>query len=234
MTLSVSDLSIHHQSTRLFPPVSFSVGGGDVYTLMGPSGCGKSTLLAAIAGHLAPEFTMSGNILLHDRPVVSLPPNERKIGLLFQDDLLFPHLNILENLMFGLPKKYKGEKRREQAMQTLASIDLQSLADHMPEQISGGQRARVSLMRMLLSEPQAVLLDEPFNKLDKALRTEFRQLVFEQIRAKNIPAIMVTHDRDDAPEDGVVLCWPWDAKETGDRSVTEPLTDINPHKESEC
>jgi putative thiamine transport system ATP-binding protein len=217
MTLSVTDLSISNNSATLFQPVSFTVAPGEVFTLMGPSGCGKSTLLNAIAGHLSPEFHVSGDVLLNKNSVMSLRPNERRIGLLFQDDLLFPHLNILENLMFGLPERYQGKERTERAMQTLTAIELQSLADQMPDQISGGQRARISLMRMLLSEPEAVLLDEPFNKLDKALRSDFRRLVFSQIRQRRIPAIMVTHDSDDIPENGAVLNWPW-------TSVQQPLS----------
>lgn len=209
MTLSVTNLCISNNGTALFQPVSFIVRPGEIFTLMGPSGCGKSTLLNAIAGHLPPEFGFSGDVQLNKTSVMPLKPNERHIGLLFQDDLLFPHLNVLENLMFGLPGYYQGKERAKRAMQTLTAIELESLAHQMPDQISGGQRARVSLMRMLLSEPAAVLLDEPFNKLDKSLRTEFRHFVFEQIRKRQIPAIMVTHDSDDIPENGAVLQWPW-------------------------
>ena len=209
MTLSVESLTVSKGKSPLFNPISFSVEKGEIFTLMGPSGCGKSTLLSAIAGHLSPVFSLSGKVTLHEKDVMTLAPNERKIGLLFQDDLLFPHLSVLENLIFGLPKKYKGKQRRERALQTLTTIGLRQLATQMPDQISGGQRARISLMRMLLSEPQAVLLDEPFNKLDKALRNEFRSFVFDQIRIRHIPAIMVTHDEDDIPKKGTVLNWPW-------------------------
>lgn len=140
---------------------------------------------------------------------MALAPDQRKIGLLFQDDLLFPHLSVLENLMFGIPRRYKGKERVERAETTLTTIGLLQLASKQPNEISGGQRARISLMRMLLSEPQAVLLDEPFSKLDKALRNEFRQFVFDQIQSRQIPAIMVTHDHDDIPPQGRVLNWPW-------------------------
>ncbi|MGF1737706.1 ATP-binding cassette domain-containing protein [Photobacterium satsumensis] len=209
MTLSVKYLVIQHGDTPLFSPVSFDVCPGEVFTLMGPSGCGKSTLLSAIAGHLANDFSLSGDVTLNERSVMLLAPDQRKIGLLFQDDLLFPHLSVLENLMFGIPRHYRGKERIERAESTLATIGLSQLANKQPSEISGGQRARVSLMRMLLSEPQAVLLDEPFSKLDKALRSEFRQFVFDQIKARQIPAIMVTHDHDDIPPLGRVLNWPW-------------------------
>lgn len=209
MTLSVKKLTIQHGGKPLFSPVSFDVSPGEVFTLMGPSGCGKSTLLSAIAGHLVTDFSFSGDVTLNGTSVMALAPDQRKIGLLFQDDLLFPHLSVLENLMFGMPRHYRGKARVEHAESTLATIGLSQLASKQPNEISGGQRARISLMRMLLSEPKAVLLDEPFSKLDKALRNEFRQLVFDQIQNRQIPAIMVTHDHDDIPPQGRVLDWPW-------------------------
>ena len=209
MTLSVKNLAIQHGEKALFSPVFFDVSPGEVFTLMGPSGCGKSTLLSAVAGHLVTDFSFSGDVTLNGASVMALAPDQRKIGLLFQDDLLFPHLSVLENLMFGIPRRYNGKERVERAEETLATIGLCKLASKQPNEISGGQRARISLMRMLLSEPQAVLLDEPFSKLDKALRNEFRQFVFDQIQNRQIPAIMVTHDHDDIPPQGRVLDWPW-------------------------
>lgn len=209
MTLSVKNLAIQHGESPLFSPVSFDVQPGEVFTLMGPSGCGKSTLLSAIAGHLVHDFSFSGDVTLNGQSVMTLAPDQRCIGLLFQDDLLFPHLSVLENLMFGIPRDCKGKNRVERAEATLITLGLSQLASKQPNEISGGQRARISLMRMLLSEPQAVLLDEPFSKLDKALRHEFRQFVFDQIQSRQIPAIMVTHDHDDIPPQGHVLDWPW-------------------------
>lgn len=209
MTLSVENLTINNGHQPLFSPVSFTVYPGEVITLMGPSGCGKSTLLSAIAGHLAPAFHYQGNVSLNGHNVMGLAPNQRKIGVLFQDDLLFPHLSVSENLMFGLPRHYPGHERAAKVADTLTTLNLTAIANKMPGEISGGQRARISLMRMLLSEPQAVLLDEPFSKLDKALRDEFRQFVFSQIQQRQIPAIMVTHDDADIPANGHVLNWPW-------------------------
>jgi len=209
MTLSVENLTLSNREQPLFNPVDFQVEAGEILTLMGPSGCGKSTILSAIAGHLSPAFLLKGKITLDGLNMNALAPDQRRIGILFQDDLLFPHLNIWENLAFGLPKKITGSKRREKALSTLGLIGLSGLAGKMPTEISGGQRARISLMRMLLSEPHAVLLDEPFSKLDKTLRNEFREFVFQQIRSKNIPALMVTHDDDDIPQGGHVLRWPW-------------------------
>ena len=115
--------------------------------------------------------------------------------MLFQDDLLFDHLTVAENLMFGMPATIKGKHaRREKALTALAQVALADQADKLPQLLSGGQRARVSLLRALLAEPDALLLDEPFSRLDKPLRAAFRQLVFAQIKALAIPAILVTHD----------------------------------------
>lgn len=124
---------------------------------------------------------------------------------------MFPHLCVWENLAFALPDHIKGNERKERAMQALKNIALTQLADSYPDQISGGQRARVSLTRMLLANPKVALLDEPFSKLDKALRTQFRDWVVEQLKEANIPALMVTHDLEDIPPGSQLLSWPWNA-----------------------
>ncbi|PSU19852.1 ATP-binding cassette domain-containing protein [Photobacterium kishitanii] len=210
MTLSISQLTLrHHSNNILIGPLSFDVKNGQIMTLMGPSGSGKSTILSAIAGHLATDFTVTGDIQLNQQSIMSLAPNMRHIGIVFQDDLLFPHLNIWQNLAFGLPPQIKGAQRKKMALQTLDELGLLNLQHQQAHQISGGQRARISMMRLLLSQPQAVLLDEPFSKLDKTLRAEFRQFVFDQIKQRNIAALMVTHDDDDIPTNGDILHWPW-------------------------
>ncbi|SMY15747.1 ATP-binding cassette domain-containing protein [Photobacterium aquimaris] len=210
MTLSVSQLTLRHNNNNIFiGPLSFDVENGQIKTLMGPSGSGKSTILSAIAGHLAADFTATGDIQLNQQSIISLAPNMRHIGIVFQDDLLFPHLNVWQNLAFGLPSQIKGSQRKKMALATLDELGLLDLQHQQAHQISGGQRARISMMRLLLSQPQAVLLDEPFSKLDKTLRAAFRQFVFDQIQQRNIPALMVTHDDDDIPTDGDVLHWPW-------------------------
>ncbi|KJG13091.1 ABC transporter ATP-binding protein [Photobacterium iliopiscarium] len=210
MALSVSQLTLRHRHNNLIVgPLTFEVKAGQIMTLMGPSGSGKSTILSAIAGHLAPDFTVTGDIQLNKQSITSLAPNMRHIGIVFQDDLLFPHLNIWQNIAFGLPQEIKGSQRKHQALATLDELDLLHLQHQQAHEISGGQRARISMMRLLLSQPQAVLLDEPFSKLDKTLRAAFRQFVFDQIQQRNIPALMVTHDDDDIPTNGDVLNWPW-------------------------
>lgn len=209
MSLEVSNLSITNNQQQLFEPVSFTIQKGQILSVMGPSGCGKSTLLSAIAGHLDADFSLQGQMVLQNQSLNELSADQRKIGMMFQDDLLFPHLNVWQNLAFALPKALSKKQRQQKAISTLKKINLLQLANKMPDQISGGQRSRISLMRSLLAEPQAILLDEPFSKLDKQLRSEFRSFVFEQIKQLNIPALMVTHDEDDVPQNGQILEWPW-------------------------
>ena len=200
--LHTSTLTLFLDGAPLLTLPPLRVAPGEVLTLMGPSGCGKSSLLAALAGVLPPggPIRLTGDILLGAHRLTPLPPQERGVGILFQDDLLFAHLTVAENLMFGMPAHLKGMAARQtRAREALAEVGLEAQADKLPGALSGGQKARVSLLRALLAEPRALLLDEPFSRLDKPLRAAFRELVFAQIKALAIPAILVTHDEDDAP-----------------------------------
>ncbi|MBE4578482.1 ABC transporter ATP-binding protein [Vibrio navarrensis] len=211
MSLCLENLAIHKTSGEpLFSALDLTVQKGEIVTLMGPSGCGKSTLLDAIAGHLASEFRYSGQIWLDGEKLDTLAAHRRQVGILFQDDLLFPHLTVWENLAFALPDNIKGAERKTRAMEALKPISLTMLANSFPDQISGGQRARISLTRMLLAQPKVALLDEPYSKLDKDLRAQFRQWVVEQLQQANIPTLMVTHDEDDTPAGSRCLTWPWE------------------------
>ncbi len=210
MMLLTTPLTLHLEGRPLLRLPALAVAPGEVLTLMGPSGCGKSSLLAALAGVLPGSLTgigpfrLEGDLWLGERLLTPLPPQQRRIGMLFQDDLLFAHLTVVENLLFGMPAHLKGlSVRRARALEALAQVALSDQADKLPGQLSGGQKARVSLLRSLLAEPEALLLDEPFSRLDKPLRAAFRTLVFEQLRELHIPAILVTHDEDDAP--GTIL-----------------------------
>lgn len=176
--------------------VDADIRGGEVLTVMGPSGVGKSSLLAYLAGFLAPAFEASGLIRLDGELLNELPAERRHVGLLFQDALLFPHLSVGGNLRFALPAATEDKAARVE--QALASIGLAGFAARDPETLSGGQRSRVALQRLLLSEPKAVLLDEPFSRLDTHLRREVREFVFAGLKAAGLPAIMVTHDAEDA------------------------------------
>ncbi|WP_323891203.1 ATP-binding cassette domain-containing protein [Aeromonas caviae] len=204
--LHTSALTLFLDGAPLLTLPPLRVAPGEVLTLMGPSGCGKSSLLAALAGVLPPggPIRLTGDILLGAHRLTPLPPQERGVGILFQDDLLFAHLTVAENLMFGMPAHLKGMAARQtRAHEALAEVGLEAQADKLPGALSGGQKARVSLLRALLAEPRALLLDEPFSRLDKPLRAAFRTLVFERLRTQAIPALLVTHDEEDAP--GTIL-----------------------------
>ncbi len=210
-------LYLDDQPLLTLPPLA--VAPGEVLTLMGPSGCGKSSLLAALAGVLPPggPIRLAGETWLGERLLTPLAPQARRIGMLFQDDLLFAHLTVAENLMFGMPAHLKGmAARRACALEALAEVGLEGQADKLPGQLSGGQKARVSLLRALLAEPEALLLDEPFSRLDKPLRAAFRTLVFERLKALGMPALLVTHDEEDAPGAILTLTTPCLTKEDTD------------------
>jgi len=181
-----------------------SVEPGHVLTVMGESGAGKSSLLAYLAGTLPDVFQASGEVHLDGHRIDTLPTVARRVALLFQDDLLFPHMTVLENLLFAVPRGVRHE-RIAQAEAALQSAGLEGHGPRWPHQLSGGQRARVSVLRALLAQPRAVLLDEPFSRLDAPLRMRFRQFVFERIAAQRIPAVLVTHDANDVPPGAPVI-----------------------------
>ena len=179
-----------------------TVPPGEVLTVMGPSGSGKSTLLAALAGLLDPVFDLEGRVLLGDVDVTRWPPEQRRIGVLFQDPLLFPHLSVAGNLLFGVPVGIRGRARRQRVEAALADAGLAGFGPRDPATLSGGQQARVALLRVLLSEPRALLLDEPFAKLDAALKDDIRNFVFARVRARGLATILVTHDPADTEAAG--------------------------------
>jgi putative thiamine transport system ATP-binding protein len=202
--LTLQDLSLSIAGRILVQPFSLSIAAGDIVTMMGPSGSGKSSILSYIGGDLPEAFLATGDVLLHSKPLNAQPPERRQIGRLFQDDLLFPHMTIGENLLFATPRLPKAE-RLAMVATALERAELTGFADRPPHTLSGGQRQRVALMRALLAKPSAILLDEPFSKLDKALRGQMRDYVFSHIKARGIPALLVTHDREDAQSGGRVL-----------------------------
>lgn len=184
---------------RLLVSLGVQIAPGEVLTVMGPSGSGKSTLLSVVIGTVEPAFTVSGRVLLDGRDITALPPQRRHVGILFQDDVLFPHLSVGGNLAFGLPPEVRGRAaRRARIEEALADAGLAGFADRDPATLSGGQRARVALMRVLLSAPRALLLDEPFSRLDAGLRDQIRSFVFDCARRLGLPVLMVTHDPEDA------------------------------------
>lgn len=202
--LELRNLSLHLPDHELVKAFSMTIAGGEVVTLMGQSGSGKSSLLSLIGGDLAPTFQASGEVILNGVLLLALPPENRKIGRLFQDDFLFPHMTVAENLLFATPAGSKPE-RLNQMTTALKQAGLDGFANRAPHTLSGGQRQRVALMRCLLAKPEAILLDEPFSKLDATLRAEMRAFVFDHIRSRGTPALLVTHDRSDAPAHGRIF-----------------------------
>lgn len=198
MGLVLQEVTILAGGRPLFAPLSLAIPPGGVVTVMGPSGSGKSSLLAYLCGSLPAGLTGRGRVVLGGRILDPLPPERRRIGILFQDDLLFPHLSVGGNLAFGLPPGLPRAERRARVAAALAEAELDGFAERDPATLSGGQRARVALMRALLAEPQALLLDEPFSRLDAGLRQRFRAFVLRHAAARALPVLLVTHDAADA------------------------------------
>ncbi len=200
--LHLEDLCIYRDDSLLLH-INAHIPPGEALTVMGPSGVGKSTLLSAITGTLQSPFRCEGIIQLDGQVLNDLPAPSRKTGLMLQEDLLFPHLSVGGNLAFGLSRDLRGRRARMQRVKdALAEIGLAGFEARDPATLSGGQKARVSLMRVLLSEPRALLLDEPFSRLDKDRRDQIRRLVFDQARRQGLPVLLVTHDSGDAQAAG--------------------------------
>lgn len=196
--LQLSEVSVAYGRNEVVKRVSFTLEGGDLGCLIGPSGCGKSTLLRAIAGF---EPVTSGEIELHGRQVSRVgytqPPERRRIGMVFQDFALFPHLTVEDNIAFGL-RRQRREQRRQRVSELLSLIGLPGIARHYPHQLSGGQQQRVALARALAPKPQLLLLDEPFSSLDAELREQLASEVREVLRREGVTGLMVTHDQEEA------------------------------------
>ena len=222
--LQFVDVSVTLRGERLIEKFSLTVGPGEITTVMGPSGSGKSTLLAFACGTLDPAFTKKGWVILNGIDVTHLPPEERRMGILFQDDLLFPHLSVGENLAFGLQRGLSADERRARIEAALADADMETFAERDPATLSGGQRARIALLRTLAAEPRALLLDEPFSKLDARLRERFRRFVFQHATEQSLPTLLVTHDPADAAAAGgpVIEIGPTLANEISEGEVHLP------------
>lgn len=204
--LELDGITLATPQRTLIDGLSARISPGEVLVVMGESGSGKSSLLAFLCGTLAPGLQARGAVRLDGRDVTMLPTAQRRIGILFQDDLLFPHLSVAGNLAFALPAAVRpASERRARIEQALAGAGLAGFGSRDPATLSGGQRARVALLRTLLAQPRALLLDEPFSKLDAQLRDEVRRFVFDHVRRSALPTVLVTHDEADAAAAGGVV-----------------------------
>lgn len=197
MTLALKHVTLTLSGQPLITNLSLTVTPGSILALMGASGCGKSSLLSFIAGTLGAPLESQGELWLNGVKINDTPVHKRGIGLQFQDHLLFPHMTVAENLAFGLPAGQSRAVRKARVKEALQACEMEHFGHHDPMTLSGGQRARISLMRTLLSEPAALLLDEPFSRLDPQMKKSFRSFVMGQIRRRAMATIMVTHDRED-------------------------------------
>jgi ABC-type Fe3+/spermidine/putrescine transport system ATPase subunit len=202
MDVAVEDLSRSFGSVEAVRGISFPVPSGTVTTLLGPSGCGKTTTLRCLAGLTVPS---SGAIRFGERVVysaehrINVPPEERRLGMIFQDFALWPHMRIFDNVAFGLRLRHLPRTEVERRVQqALATVHLEEHARRFPFELSGGQQQRVAVARAIVTEPELLLLDEPLSSLDTALREEMRRELIRVIDALGITAVLVTHDHVEA------------------------------------
>ncbi len=190
------ELSKSYAGIQAVDRASFQVGKGELLTLLGPSGCGKTTILRLIAGF---EKLDHGKIEIGGAEIAStnyhLPPEKRRVGMVFQDYAIFPHMTVGKNVRFGVGK---GKGAEQKVTEMLALVGLDGLADRMPHELSGGQQQRVALARALAPNPAVLLLDEPFSNLDASLRTQVRIEVRDLLKRSGATAIFVTHDQEEA------------------------------------
>ena len=196
--LTLKDIECQYQGVSAVSGLSLHVKQGDILCLLGPSGCGKTTVLKAIAGF---QPLTRGEILLNEqhisRPGYTLAPEKRRLGMVFQDYALFPHMNVADNVSFGQRRLARAEKQKL-ADELLELVGLEGYGERFPHELSGGQQQRVALARALAAKPELILLDEPFSNLDVELRERLNLEVRSILKEKGISAILVTHDQHEA------------------------------------
>ncbi|GMX66658.1 MULTISPECIES: ABC transporter ATP-binding protein [Paenibacillus] len=194
--LSIRNLSKRYKTGEGVTGISFDIHHGELVTLLGPSGCGKTTVLRSVGGFLEPD---SGDILIAGKSVLHLPPEKRPTAMVFQSYNLWPHMNVFENLAFGLKiRKMKKDQIQEAVDRALKLVRLPGAEKKRPTELSGGQQQRVAVARALLLEPEVLLLDEPFSALDAKLRAELREELREIQSSTKLTMMFVTHDQEEA------------------------------------
>lgn len=195
-TVSLGKLTKMYGSNRVVDEVDIDMHPGELVCLLGPSGCGKTTTLRMIAGFVEPT---SGSIVIDGKDVSRLPPNQRDIGLVFQNYALFPHMTVADNITFGLRNvNWPRESRRQRVEEMLELVELSGMASRYPRELSGGQQQRVALARALALNPSVLLLDEPFSNLDAKLRVTLRENLKAILDKVQITTLFVTHDQEEA------------------------------------
>jgi len=194
--LELKDVHLRYGDAYALRGIALNVEPGEFVALLGPSGCGKTSLLRSIAGFSHPQ---SGQILIGSRDIVSIPPRDRNIGLVFQSYALFPHMTALENVCFGLEtRKVSGSESQKRARAALDLVGLSGFDDRRPSQLSGGQQQRVALARAIVIEPDILLLDEPLAALDRQLRVQMQTELKSLQRTLGVTTVFVTHDQEEA------------------------------------
>ena len=177
--------------------LNLKIKNGDILCIFGKSGVGKSSLINVIAGINEDNLLFEGKIILNGKILNDIPTEKRKVGLLLQDGTLFPHLTVEQNIYFGMNKKLKSKEKLNLINQNLKKANMEGFQDRYPHTLSGGQKARIACLRAILSEPEVLLLDEPFSSLDPEYRNTFRNFVISKVKESNIPCLLVTHDESD-------------------------------------
>ncbi len=195
-SLAIADVHVSYGAFHALRGIDLAVARGEFVALLGPSGCGKTSLLRTIAGFVQPD---RGAVMLNGRDVAGLPPRRRNIGIVFQSYALFPHMSVLDNVLFGLEcRKVAKAEAAARAERALGLTGLSHLADRRPRQLSGGQQQRVALARAIVIEPDLLLLDEPLGALDKQLRVQMQTELKSLQRRLGVTAVFVTHDQEEA------------------------------------
>ena len=192
--LEVKDITFSFDKKEKKPLIknlSFTVKKGEILFISGKSGLGKSTLLDLISGFHDNNLIWTGKIYLNKLDITNTSIQNKRIGYMLQDYFLFPHFNVKNNLIFSLPKQTKNKK--EQVMNYLEQINMVEFSNHYPSELSGGQKARIACLRAIISNPNALLLDEPFSSLDKKTMKSFQKFLFDFVKKLNIPCVIVSH-----------------------------------------
>jgi ABC-type Fe3+/spermidine/putrescine transport system ATPase subunit len=190
------NLSKNFDGVNILDNINLTIEEGQLISLLGPSGCGKSTTLKLIAGLINPD---SGDILFNNNSILNIPTEKRDAVIVFQDYLLFPHMNVYDNIDFGLKMRKENKNiRKEKVSKIIELVKLNGYEKKYPSELSGGQKQRVAIARSLVINPKVLLLDEPFSNLDIRLRDNMREFVLDIQKKLNITTILVTHDKEEA------------------------------------